>query len=239
MDTPLDSILNRTPLTAETNRNVIRDRLPNVYLPDLIKQNGETAVRSTLESHFISPVAFDILLRSPFGARDYEDFVAERQRTLFDAIENLLVKERLDLSPPLRELDARIEDIELRLRRVVDKGLGGSTVALPPHVAQKVAERLAAAARKRPANDDGRYETLAGQLEFCDLRDIQDVLIAKSLWSKFERRFGTKEGLSVRFGQLSELRNSIRHSRAVDEVTRKDGEAALLWFAKALDVEPS
>ena len=57
------TILNRTPLTADTNRNVISDRLPNAYLPELIASNGEAAVRTILESHFISPTAQAILLR--------------------------------------------------------------------------------------------------------------------------------------------------------------------------------
>jgi len=34
------SILNRTPLTAETNRVVISSRLPNEYLPELMASNG-------------------------------------------------------------------------------------------------------------------------------------------------------------------------------------------------------
>lgn len=38
----------------------------------------------------------------------------------------------------------------------------------------------------------------------------------------------------MRFHQLADLRNSIRHSRDVDEVTRKDGEAAILWFTGVL-----
>jgi len=95
----IDTILNRTPLTADTNRKVIRDRLPSEYLPELIAANGEASVRATLESHFISPSAFDILLRDPFTPDDFEAFLAERQRTLQDAIEDLLVKERLDLPP--------------------------------------------------------------------------------------------------------------------------------------------
>ena len=33
LETSVDTILNRTPLTADTNRNVINDRLPNEYLP--------------------------------------------------------------------------------------------------------------------------------------------------------------------------------------------------------------
>ena len=31
-----------------------------------------------------------------------------------------------------------------------------------------------------------------------------------------------------------ELCNGIRHSRSVDEVTRKEGEAAILWFWEVL-----
>jgi hypothetical protein len=93
------SILNRTPLTADTNRHVIKARLPNDYLPELIKQSGETTVGGILESHFISPPAFDILLRKPFTPVDFEAFIADRQRIIQDAIENLLIKERLDLSP--------------------------------------------------------------------------------------------------------------------------------------------
>ena len=56
--TSIDTILNRTPLTSVTNREVIRNRLPNSYLPDLIAKNGEAEVLKILESHFISRHAF-------------------------------------------------------------------------------------------------------------------------------------------------------------------------------------
>jgi hypothetical protein len=128
----IDSILNRTPLTADTNRKVINDRLPNEYLPELIAANGEASVRAILESHFISPAAFDILRRDSFGPEEFEAFLAERQRTLQDAIEDLLIKERLDLTPQLRELDTQVEVVELALRRSIDEALGGDAVKLPP-----------------------------------------------------------------------------------------------------------
>jgi len=37
----IDSILNRTPLTADTKRRVINERLPNTYLPEMIAANGD------------------------------------------------------------------------------------------------------------------------------------------------------------------------------------------------------
>jgi hypothetical protein len=229
-----NSILNRTPLTADTNRHVIGSRLPNEYLPELIKQSGEVTVRGILESHFISGRAFNILLRDPFGPDDFEQFIAERQRTLQDAIETLLIKERLDLPPQLREMDASIEQIELALRGALNLAVNGEAGVIPPHILQKVDERVARAIKKNPSIDVERLQSLSGKLEFFDLRELQDAFVSKSIWGRFEQRFGSKEALSNKFDQMAELRNSIRHSRAVGEVVRKEGEAALIWFNEVL-----
>jgi hypothetical protein len=238
-DGRIHSILNRTPLASETNRHVIRDRLPNAYLKEWIQGNGEATVRAILDSHFITPAATAILLRDPFGLEDYEAFIAERQRTLQEAIENLLIKERLDLSPNLRALDARIEEVELSLRRVITGEHGFDRMLIPPHIAAKVEERISRARRRNPAIDLTYSETLDGMLEYFDLREVQDTILSKTGWLLFERRFGTKEGLSSKFNQLAELRNSIRHSRTVDEVTRLEGEAAIQWFTQVLGSHPS
>ncbi|BCL62312.1 hypothetical protein DGMP_30050 [Desulfomarina profundi] len=231
----IDTILNRTPLSAETNRHVISDRLPNQYLPDLIAENGEAAVRSILESHCISPAALAILLRDPFTAEDFEEFIAERQRTFQEAIETLLVKERLDLPVQLRELDEQIEQIELGLRKVIVAVLqADSQYELPSHILRNVKERIQRAAKKNAALDGDYYDTLEGKMEFCDLRELHDAIKTKALWPQFQPRFVNKETLNIKFGQLAELRNAIRHSRSADEITRKEGEAAILWFAKVL-----
>ena len=233
-DTSIDTILNRTPLTADTNRKVIRDRLPNEYLPELVEANGEVTVRATLESHFVSPAAFSILLRDPFTISDYEAFLAERQRTLQEAIEDLLVKERLDLPPRLRELDAQIEAIELALRGLIRDVLVENATTLPPHVLQKINERIQVASRKNAALDANFYRTLEGKLEFADLRELEGTVTSRMLKPLFHASFPNREQLVKRFDQLAELRNGIRHSRTVDEVTRKEGEASLLWFKQVL-----
>jgi hypothetical protein len=191
-------------------------------------------VRGVLESHFISPAALAILLRDPFTAVDYEAFIAERQRTLMEAIESLLIKERLDLSPQLREIDQRVEAIELALRAQITETLGKDTARLPPHVSQKADDRIHAAAKKNGTIDLEQYKQLSRRLEYCDLRELQDTILSKTLWQEFESRFANKETLSAKFGQLAEIRNGIRHSRSVDEITRKEGEAAILWFEQVL-----
>ncbi len=232
--TAIHTILNRTPLMAETNRSVIGDRLPSQYLPNLIVANGENVVRDILESHFISAEAQKILLRDPFTPKDFEAFIAERQRTILAAMENLLIKERLDLAPHLRELDERIERSELGLRKIIAQALEADSTPLPGHVLQKVDERIQRASKKDAAMDTSFYSTLAGKLEFCDLRELQDTITGKSLWERFAERFVNKETLSGKFNQLAELRNGIRHSRSVDEIVCKEGEAAIIWFEKVL-----
>ena len=146
------------------------------------------------------------------------------------SIEDLLVKERLDLPPQLREIDAKIEAVELALRQGIDTALHSDRTLLPSHVRHKIEERLQTAARKNPGLDGDYYGTLAGQLEYADLRELQDTITNKGLWQRFEGRFASKETLARRFGQLAELRNGIRHSRSVDEISCKEGEAAILWF---------
>jgi hypothetical protein len=230
----IHTILNRTPLTPETNRHVINSRLPNEYLPDLIEQNGEQQVRAILESHFISSAALEILLRDPFTAADFEAFIAERQRTIQHAIESLLIKERLDLSPALRELDDRIEKVELSLRSTVARTLDGDSSQLPQHVIQKAKERIQRATSKNAALDIGVLQDLDGLLEYSDLRELQDTITSKTQWPLFEPRFRNKEMLNTRFSQLGELRNSIRHSRAVDQIVRMDGEVGIAWFEQVL-----
>lgn len=230
----IHSILNRAPLTAETNRHVIRARLPNEYLPELIRQSGESTVRAVLESHFISPSAFDILMRDPFTVDDFEGFISERQRAIQEAIEQLLIKERLDLSPHLRELDAGVEEVELRLREVIDRAVGSEAQSIPPHIAAKIDERIARAAKKNAALDVDRLQTLTARMEYFDLRELQEVVLSKTLWPRFEARFLNKETLQAKFDQLAELRNGIRHSRDVTAIVRKEGEAALLWFKQVL-----
>ena len=89
----INTILNRTLLTKSTNRGVIGKQLPNQYLPELIKENGEREVLKILETHFISREALDILLQKDFTRDDFEKFITERQKTIRDVIANLTVND--------------------------------------------------------------------------------------------------------------------------------------------------
>jgi len=231
---PIDTILNRTPLSGETNREIIGDSLPHEYLPELVSTNGEEHVLAILESHFISRHAFEILTRNPFTPADFEEFLTERRRALLEGIEDLLVKQRLDLAPHVRELDGRIESVELELRRRIGQALRNDSRRLPSHILQRLQARVATAIRRNPELDQTYYGTLSGQLTYADLRDLEDAIKNRTIWPMFEEMFGTKEMVGNRFQQFANLRNSIRHSRAVDNITRMEGEAATIWFEQNL-----
>ena len=134
----------------------------------------------------------------------------------------------------LNELDARIEEIELQLRAAVTSALDGDVARLPANVKQKAGERIGLAGKKNAALDRGRYRTLAGTLEYCDLRELEETIKNKLIWPHFEELFATKEALAIKFSQVAELRNGIRHSRTVDEIVEKEGEAGILWFEQVL-----
>ena len=107
--------------------------------------------------------------------------------------------------------------------------------------------RLLMSPRGRPL-DQARVRALAagsgvtivaGRFEGVDerviaARELEEVISNKALWPRFADALQSKQNLSIRLNQLAELRNSIRHTRTVRPVTRKDGEASLLWFQEAL-----
>jgi hypothetical protein len=97
--------------------------------------------------------------------------------------------------PQLRELDAATEQLELKLRSTIETTMAGDASRVPSHVLQKVDERIARAVKKNAAFDADRYKTLAGKLEYFDLRELQDTITGKEPWAQFEPLFGTKETL--------------------------------------------
>jgi len=130
--------------------------------------------------------------------------------------------------------NTRLEGVELRIREIIAIELDNDPSNLPPHVQQKANERISAVAKKDAAFDLGNYQSLVNKLEFGDLRELEDTITNKTLWPRFQRRFVNKETLVLKFGQLAELRNAIRHSRTLDEITRKEGEAGVIWFERVL-----
>lgn len=230
----INSILNRTPLSPETNRNIIRNRMPNEYLKEMLEKNDEDKFYRVLESHLISRKAVDILLRDPFTAEDYNEFIEERKKSILAAIENNCIKELTDVPPVLRELDEKIEQIELKLRDVIaevyEDTNGGIKHFLPGHLLRKIDNRVTREVKQKPQYKEEDFDTLKDQIQFLDLPDYFAIMATSDNWQRFEGIFGNKTQLQDRVNKLSNLRNRIRHSREITETDRLDGQAAISWF---------
>jgi hypothetical protein len=227
----VDSVLNHALIDRATNIRIGK-RAPSAYLSEIRSAAGSDLGR-VLASHRLPTGE-----QSPLEDDDFDEFLTWRVDHLADALD----EECGQLGTPVESqdprearLNARVERVELRLRRLLDDRLNGDTSHIPQHVTQKVIERSEAARRKQPGDGAIDRSTLTSWLEYFDLREIQDTITSKQLWPEFANTFGAKDMLNTRFGQVAELRNTIRHSRTLTDVTVKDGEAALLWFGAALD----
>lgn len=225
-----DDIANLAFIGGKTNRKIL-DKPPAEYLKPLMSEGSESSFAAQCiptDAELLEATSYDRFL----SVR--RDLIAERLNLFLETSGLERGQDRSD--PRLRQLDEQISAVELQLRRVIDDALEGDRSLLPGHVSQRIAERLAAKQRSNPGLPSAATGLLES-LEYCDVRELQDVITSRAQWERFAPRFASKENLAMRFAQLAELRNSIRHGRSVDDVTRKDGEVALLWFRGVLGTQ--
>lgn len=224
----LDSVLNHCLIDRATNSRIGK-RAPSVYLGEIRAALGSD-LDQVLASHYLPVDA-----GSPLADDDFDAFLSWRIEQIAEALEGAAgVANALSvpLDPQRARLDTRIEATELGIRRAVLRELQADVTIVPPHVRQRVRDRLASADRKQPGSDSD--QSLARQLEYCDLSDLEAIITSPPAWPCFATTFGTKEMVNARFLQLSTLRNAIRHARPINAVMIKDGEAAILWFSTVL-----
>lgn len=86
----INTILNRTLISANTNRAVINNKMPNIYIAEMFAHsNDKESVYKVLESHLISRYAVEVLLRPSFTPEDFTDFINERKKTIKDELRSI------------------------------------------------------------------------------------------------------------------------------------------------------
>lgn len=237
----INSVLNRTAISPNTNRNIIKDRLPNVYIKSMIEANSKDEVYQTLESHLISSKATDILLRDPFTKEDYLEFIQERKTTILEQIKVKLLNQSKPLTKELKQLDQSVERVEIGIRHLIlnaefSKSFQDFKENMPSHILDKLATRLKREKKNNPALIEEHKENTSFWMQYSDLQELQGIITSKSLWSHFEDHFGSKEKFTSELNDIANLRNAIRHSREVDKITKLKGEASLMWFEEQLKI---
>jgi len=238
----INTILNKTPLSPDTNRRIIHDDLPNIYLKKMFENNDDEKVFEVLNSHLISRKAVKILLRDPFTTDDYNEFIDERRQTIIQTIENILIKEKVNLPENLNIIDKELEKTEISIRNLIIQKLQISSVdeikeKLPQHVLDKIKTRIDRERRRNPVIVEEGIERTNFWIQFSDLQELQQIITNKNCWHEFTEIFISKEKVTNEFNDLANLRNGIRHSREVDKITQMKGEASLLWFKQQLNIK--
>lgn len=233
----INSILNRTPISDSTNRHVIRNRMPNDYIKEMLENNDEQEVYNVFQSHLISKRAIDILLREPFHKEDFEEFLEERKSTIIEAIEKKLILDKLNFDKEEKEHYADIGKIEISLRKLIIEKFGNGLDAYRekvPSVIQEVVEKqIQSKLRKKPYMSLSDYNSFESRLNETSFGGLESILLKKTNWSFFEDVFGNRQLLEQKLAQLRPFRNDIGHYTS-DSIQRLEGRAAIEWFNKIL-----
>ena len=224
-----DSIVNIAFAPAVLNREMSY-RAPSDYLLEFAKSNKE--IDDTLKSHLIKD-------KKEFGLLDDDFNVFLNKRA--EAIENEF-RELAGLKTKTeRQLDEEpnrpLNFIENKLRDIIDKQLAGELSdyweeTIPSDIKAAVEIKISHEKKKQPYKEDSAFPNLE-KLSFLDVMDYFKIIISN--WVYFSDIFGSKPELERHFTALKEYRNYIKHNRKMDEVTKRNGEAAVLWFERVFD----
>jgi hypothetical protein len=223
-------------IPADLNRE-IGSRPPADYLGEYQRENPNFAVAA--DSHLLPVDGNAAVWNNDFGAflNERAQRVAEELNRLVDARPDEFVHPQ-DAVPEgvLGEVDL----MEIRLRDFIDHRL---TAVLGPHywdqaIPEKVDKRVQAGIRRRlaehPYEDLDEFTAPRRKLDFCIVHDYGEIVLAD--WTQFEDVFHSKDAFERHLHAYRTLRNCVAHNREPTDIEQKNGEAAILWLGRVLDL---
>jgi len=234
----INSVLNRTPIANDTNKNIIRDRLPNTYIRDLFKRvKKKDDVYKMFESHLISRKAVDILLRDPFKEIDFKEFIAERKEVIIKHIKELIgatteLEQRIE-----KDSNNALNDLEKKLRLFISEILQSKfgpdywKQGIPGYVKEKVEKRISIDLKKYPFSNN--FVSAKKKLNYIDFSEYFPIISAH--WELFEAYFINKNNCLMHFNNLMDYRNPDKHVREKNNIVIKLGEAAIEWILSIIE----
>lgn len=241
LEKEINTILNRTPLSEKTNKEIIHDSLPNVYLKKIMSESSPDEFNGLMKSHLISNQAVQILLREDFSRTDFLEFIEERKRSIITEIKKLVGCD-LSIEEQIQEDSNEVlKEIEIEIRDFIDKVLKNNMNAdywedaIPQHIDAKVKSRLKVDQTSIPYM--AGLNTPRKKIDYLDMSEYCDVILKN--WVFFEKYFLNRENLTKHFKHLSDFRNPVKHIREKQEVADKLGEAAIIWLKGSMRNELS
>ncbi len=239
----INSIANRTLLTSDTNRHILRKKMPHQYIRLMFDEKGEQQTREILHRHFLSDKAIDILLKEDFGVEDFNEFLQERQKTFYDAIDTVLLAEKdVEEAPAsMKALWSDVEEIEIGLRKLIDEEL--SKLSHNPYkeyvdgrTKEGVKSKLDSYLKKFPAKSTDDFKSFDSKLSLLTLGELKPLIVGGKVWSAFEDKFKNKNEFDFRIQQIIRFRNPYAHNNfsQINDVITNDCKAGVAWFKEIL-----
>jgi hypothetical protein len=220
-------------LPADLN-NKIKDKPPSEYFAEFKGADGQNPnFEAALRSHLI-PVGPD----SPIWTNDYDSFLQQRADLIWGAIVSAVGEGdnyEAGAAVPRDEARLALDEIEVKLRRLINDALRASLgndywkTAVPGDLQGKIKERITERNRSKIV---ARVEDPVSRLQYADLMDLHKIIDKN--WEVFGDRFESRDALRSHFLALKNYRNPLGHIRDLDIVEQKQGEAAVIWFRRAL-----
>ena len=108
---------------------------------------------------------------------------------------------------------------------------------LPPHILEKINLKLVREKKRNPSFVEEKINDPFFWIQFTDLQELQQIISAKTYWNLFIDKFVSVDKLTTEFNDIANLRNALRHSREVDQITKMKGEASILWMKQQLALQ--
>lgn len=225
-----DSIVNIMLIPAITNLEIL-DKQPSDYFSLLRKNDDEFP--EILQHHYI-----DNLQKSGILENDFMKFLSYRAERLVEEFRlktgitsKLQSHFSINPSKPIDILETRIRSfIHENLKNEYDSSYWEERI--PVDIREVVNKKIKDVVKRHPYGLE-EYNRDDVKIQFLDVMDYSKILISN--WDIFGSSLGSKQETLQHFISLKHYRNAIKHGRSLNEVDKRTGEAAVLWFENVLN----
>lgn len=224
-----NSIVNVMFIPAITNSN-ISDQDPNSYITDLQKSNLN--FNEILSKHFIPSIEHSGLLTNDF--LKFLDYRADQIVQSYRVCTGIgAPSEEYFTTNPNKSVDI----LESRIRSLIHDTLKEQTKDsywkdyIPSDIQNVVDKKIKDNLRRHPYKLE-EYMRDDVRITFLEVMDYSKIILVN--WDLFGKYFGSKLEVEQHFRAFKNYRNPLKHSRDLNEIDKRIGEASVLWLENIL-----
>ena len=221
-------------IPAELNVR-ISNEAPSLYMRRIIENYGEdfAEFEKVMRSHLI-PVDE----ASGIWSDDYDLFLRQRAKLLADEIRRRC---GIAIHIPIEERSPVIDDIEIALRDCIHIILSNEYGEeywhhqIPSDVESSASRKIDDYVDRTPGISRSQFRDSRIRLDYCDVSDYSKIILKH--WRLFAPTFRSKPDCERMLHDFREFRNAVKHKREIDAILDHRGQAAIIWLARALELD--